>query len=54
MIMSQLGEDIEYPLSVKVLIDCGIQSVSHQHPKVRFGALQMLGQFADDMKPGFQ
>jgi hypothetical protein len=53
MIMSQLGEDVEYPLTVKSFIDCGIQSLSHQHPKVRYGALQMLGQLADDMKPGF-
>lgn len=24
------------------------------HPKVRFAAVQVLGQFSDDLKPGFQ
>ena len=52
--MSQLGENLDYPLTIKSFIDCGIESVSHPNPKVRYGALQMFGQLADDMKPAFQ
>ncbi len=52
--MSQFGENVEYPLTMKPFIDCGSKSVSHPHPKVRYAALQMLGQLSDDMKPNFQ
>lgn len=54
MLMSQLGENVEYPLVVNNIVDYGVQSASHPNPKVRYGALQMLGQLADDMKPDFQ
>lgn len=54
MVMSQLGENIENPHSISSFIDCGIESASHPNPKVRYGALQMFGQLADDMKPDFQ
>lgn len=27
---------------------------SDAHPKVRFAAVQALGQYSDDLKPGFQ
>jgi hypothetical protein len=54
MIMSQLGEDIEYPLMIKNYVECGISSINHPHPKVRFAVLQMFGQLSDDMKPEFQ
>lgn len=54
MIMSQFGENVEFPLTIKNFIECGKQSATHQHPKVRYAALQMFGQLADDMKPGFQ
>jgi len=34
-----------------ILIKTGIND---SHPKVRFAAIQALGQFADDLKPEFQ
>ena len=45
---------MEYPLTIKPFIYYGLKSVSHSHPKIRYAALQMFGQLADDMKPSFQ
>ena len=54
MVMSQLGENIEYPLTIKSFVDWGIMQSQNPHPKVRYGVLQMFGQLSDDMKPHFQ
>lgn len=54
MIMSQFGENVEFPLTMGPFIECAKNSVHHEHPKVRYAALQMLGQLSDDMKPDFQ
>lgn len=54
MVVSQFGSEIEYPLTVKPFIDCAKLSMTSSHPKVRYAALQLIGQFCDDMKPNFQ
>ena len=54
MVASQLGSEIEYPLTIKPFVDCAKLSLTNSHPKVRYAALQMIGQFCDDMKPNFQ
>jgi hypothetical protein len=54
MAMSQLGEGVDSPDAILPYVNCGISSISHPHPKIRYAALHMFGQMADDMKPNFQ
>lgn len=53
MCFSQLSEDLNLDKLENVLKILNMGFVD-EHPKVRFAAVQLLGQFSDDLKPDFQ
>lgn len=51
---SQLGEVFEEVDQLAVYIEAAMQCLAHYHPKVRYAALQLLGQLSDDQGPQFE
>lgn len=53
MCISQLSEDLNVD-KIENLVKIIKIGVSDSHPKVRYAAIQALGQYSDDLKPTFQ
>lgn len=53
MCISQLSEDLDIQ-RISNLIKIIKLGLSDPHPKVRYAAIQALGQYSDDLKPSFQ
>jgi hypothetical protein len=53
MILSQLGECFEHAADIKKYMTITIQALQHDNPMLRYAALQVIGQFADDLHPSF-
>jgi len=54
MALSQVGEYIDDIQKIAPMIPVIVHHFAHQNPKIRFAALQCIGQIADDMTEEFQ
>jgi importin-5 len=54
MISSLFGEYIENIYAVEPYVKVATENLYHRHPKVRYSALHLLGQFSTDLQPAYQ
>lgn len=54
MAFSQVGEYVDEPEKLKMMIPVIVQHCQHPNPKVRYASLHAIGQISDDMPETFQ
>lgn len=54
MAFSQVGEYVEEPEKIKMMIPVITEHCKHPNPKIRFASLHAIGQISDDMPEKFQ
>jgi hypothetical protein len=54
MVAAQLVEETEELSEVKCYIDAALPELRSQHPKMKYAALELLGQMAETLKPAIQ
>ena len=54
MAFSQVGEYVDDPSKIGVMIPVVLQACSHQNPMIRYAALHCIGQLSDDMPNDYQ
>jgi len=54
MAFSQVGEYVDEPEKIKIMVPVIINHCSHANPKVRYASLHAIGQISDDMPETFQ
>jgi hypothetical protein len=54
MAFSQVGEYVDEPAKIGIMIPVVLQACVHQNPMIRYAALHCIGQLADDMPEDFQ
>lgn len=54
MAFSQVGEYVDDPEKIAVMVPVLVEHLAHPNPKVRFAALHCIGQLAEDMAETFQ
>lgn len=54
MAFSQVGEYVDDPEKIKIMVPVIVDHCKHQNPKIRYASLHAIGQIADDMPEEFQ
>lgn len=54
MVASQLAVEDATPDALSLIAQWAFKETEHNHPKVRYAALQLIGQYSEDMNPEFQ
>lgn len=54
MAFSQVGEYVDEPEKIAMMIPVIVQHCNHDNPKIRFASLHAIGQISDDMPEKFQ
>jgi importin-5 len=54
MAFSQVGEYVDDPEKIKMMVPIILQHCAHPNPKIRYASLHAIGQIADDMPDEFQ
>jgi hypothetical protein len=53
MAFSQVGEYVDDPEKIKIMVPVIVQHCNHPNPKIRYASLHAIGQIADDMPEEF-
>jgi hypothetical protein len=53
MAFSQVGEYVDEPQKIAIMVPVLCQHCTHPNPKIRYASLHAIGQIADDMPEEF-
>lgn len=54
MAFSQVGEYVDDPEKIRMMVPIIVEHCNHENPKIRYASLHAIGQIADDMPEEFQ